>query len=325
MAINPMQKRARRSAIQGALITLIIMLIVVLFLIREMRALNDAKEALEQANSEVFVAAEDLKSGVAINFDEDFILETVRTKVDTETVISSDDWEFTNDDGEITAKYAEDGTQIYKTLKMKIDVPAGTIVTKAMVYEEGEELEASTRIQEYNMISLPSNLKNGDHVDIRLTMPTGQDYIILSKKEVIGTTATGLWIKVNQEEILTMNNAIVESYILPGSRLYALPYIEAGMQDAAVPTYQVGGAVLSLVAKDPNITDIAKQELAARYDSDIRVNNFEIPLSTYVTQQQDRDSRVQSGFQEELQKIQTDRAAFVESLEGTEEIGYSGE
>lgn len=323
MAINPMQKRARRAAIQGALITLIIMLVVVLFLVREMKSLNDAKEALEQANSKVFVAADDLKSGVAITFDEDFIMETVRTNVDPTTVISSDDWEFTDENGDIVPKYAEDGTQIYKTLKMKIDVPAGTIVTKEMVYEEGNETSSSDRIQEYNMIVLPSTLKNGDFIDIRLTMPTGQDYIVLSKKEVLGTTDTGIWIKVNEEEILTMNNAIVESYILTGSKLYAIQYIEAGMQEASVPTYQVGGDVLQLVAKDPNITDTAKSELAARYDSELRVNNFEIPLSTYVTQQEDRDSKVKAGFNEEIQKVKEDRAEFVKSLEGTDEIGYN--
>ena len=49
MAINPMQRRARNSFIQGALISLVLMLIVVLFLVREMRSINDAKEAFSDA------------------------------------------------------------------------------------------------------------------------------------------------------------------------------------------------------------------------------------------------------------------------------------
>ena len=323
MAINPMQRRARNSFIQGALLALLIMLIVVLLLVREIKSINDAKEALEQANSTVYVATSDLKSGETITIDEDFTMETVRTNVDPATVISMDDWEFTNDQGEIVPKYTEDGTQYYKTMRMKIDVPAGTIVTKAMIYEDGYERDASERIQEYNMIALPSNLKNGDHIDIRLTMPTGQDYIVLSKKEVEGTTNTGLWLKVTEQEILTMNNAIVESYILPGSKLYAIPYTEAGIQEAAATTYQVGAAVIDLIDKNPNITAEAKANLYARYDATVRVNYFDIPLTTYVTEQQDRDSAVQGGFQSELQKIQEDRAAFIESLAGTEEIGYT--
>lgn len=323
MAINPMQRRARNSFIQGALITLVLMLIVVLFLVREMRSINDAKEALEQANSKAYVALTDLKSGETITLEEDFTMETVRTNVSKDEVISADDWEFYDDDGNVTPKYAEDGTQIYKTIKIKVDVPAGTIVTKNMIYEEGYETEDSERIQEYNMIVLPSTLKNGDHVDIRLTMPTGQDYIVISKKEVIGTTDTGLWIKVTEDEILTMNNAIVESYILPGTKLYAIPYTEAGMQKEATPTYQVGLEVKNLMDRDPNITQRAREELAAIYNGDLRTYYFDMPLNLYVQEQEDRDSSVQAGFQEEIQKVQEDRAAFVEELEGTEDIGFN--
>lgn len=323
MAINPMQRRARNSFIQGALLSLVLMLIVVLFLVKEMRSINDAKEALENANTTVYVAAKDLKSGETINFDEDFVMETVRTNVDKGEIISADDWEFYDEDDVIQPKYAEDGTQIYKTIKIKVDIPTGTIVTKDMIYEEGYQTEDSERIQEYNMIVLPSTLKNGDHIDIRLTMPTGQDYIVLSKKEVIGTTDTGLWIKVTEDEILTMNNAIVESYILPGTKLYAIQYTEAGMQKEAIPTYQVGLEVKNLMDRDPNVTQRAREELAAIYNGDLRTYYFDVPLNLYVQEQEDRDSSVQSGFQEEIQKVQEDRAAFVEELAGTEEIGYN--
>lgn len=323
MAINPMQRRARNSFIQGALLSLVLMLIVVLFLVKEMRSINDAKEALENANTTVYVAAKDLKSGETINFDEDFVMETVRTNVDKGEIISADDWEFYDEDDVIQPKYAEDGTQIYKTIKIKVDIPTGTIVTKDMIYEEGYQTEDSERIQEYNMIVLPSTLKNGDHIDIRLTMPTGQDYIVLSKKEVIGTTDTGLWIKVTEDEILTMNNAIVESYILPGTKLYAIQYTEAGMQKEAIPTYQVGLEVKNLMDRDPNVTQRAREELAAIYNGDLRTYYFDVPLNLYVQEQEDRDSSVQSGFQEEIQKVQEDRAAFVEELAGTEEIGYT--
>ena len=118
MAINPMQRRARNSFIQGALLSLVLMLIVVLFLVKEMRSINDAKEALENANTTVYVAAKDLKSGETINFDEDFVMETVRTNVDKGEIISADDWEFYDEDDVIQPKYAEDGTQIYKTINL---------------------------------------------------------------------------------------------------------------------------------------------------------------------------------------------------------------
>ena len=120
-----------------------------------------------------------------------------------------------------------------------------------------------------------------------------------------------------------MNNAIVESYILPGSKLYALQYIEAGMQNAAIPTYHVGKEIKDLMDRDPNITQKARDELAAIYNGDLRTYYFDVPLSTYVVDQQSRDGAVQSGFQAEIQKVKEDRAASVESLAGTEEIGYT--
>ena len=66
---------------------------------------------------------------------------------------------------------------------MKIAVPSGTIVTKDMIQDSTDLLSDTQRIQEYNMILLPSHLKNGDYVDIRLSLPNGQDYIVLSKKK----------------------------------------------------------------------------------------------------------------------------------------------
>lgn len=314
MAINPMQRRARNSFIQGALITLVIMLVVVLWLVREMRSINDAKEALEKANTKVLVAADDLKSGETINFDEDFMMETVRTNVPTGDIIGQDDFELKDDEGNLIGE---------KELKMKIDVPAGTIVTKKMVYEANNKTEDSDRIQEYNMIVLPSKLKNGDFIDIRLTMPSGQDFIVLPKKEVIGTTETSLWIKVNEQEILTMNSAIVEAYVLPGTKLYAIPYVEAGMQNASIQTYQVGKEIVYLIEKNPNILPEAINNFRSEYDSELRVGYIDSQLFNYQVEQENRDSAVKSGFQEEIQAIREDRAEFVKSLEGTEEIGFN--
>ena len=120
-----------------------------------------------------------------------------------------------------------------------------------------------------------------------------------------------------------MNNAIVESYIIPGSKLYATQYPEAGVQEAAVPTYNVSGAVLDLINSDPNISETARQELWNRYNANVRVTYFEPTLATYIQEPEDRDSAVEGGFQEEVESIQAARESFVDSLEGTEDIGYT--
>ncbi len=43
--------------------------------------------------------------------------------------------------------------------------------------------------------------------------------------------------------MLTMSNAMIESYIMPSSKLHAVRYVEPGIQVAAIPTYPVSQAV----------------------------------------------------------------------------------
>ena len=173
MAMNPMQRRARNSFLIGFLVSLIIMALVVLALLYRIKSINDAKEAIEQLQRKVYVAASDLKSGEIIDFNTDFKMDTVQTTMDLTNVIDETDFQFLDSDGNIQIKYYDDGTEKPKEVMMKIDVPAGTIVTKDMIVATGEEITNTQRIQEYNMIVLPSQLKNGDYVDIRLSLPNG--------------------------------------------------------------------------------------------------------------------------------------------------------
>lgn len=321
MAVNPMQRRARNSFLVGFLVALVLMAIVVLLLIYQIKSLTQLKQQLESERVEVYVASSDLKSGQTVDLDNDFVMETVKTSVDQSQIISSDDFEFKNEKGEVVEKLNDDGSILKKQMNMKIDVPAGTIVTKDMIVEAGEETTSTQRIQEFNMIILPTRLKNNQYIDIRITLPTGQDYIVLSKKKVLGCTASSIWLKIDEEELLTMNNAIVEAYRISGSKLYALPYIEAGIQEATVPTYTVSREVYDLINNDPNITQRARQELSDRYNTDIRNNHFVPALAPYVDS---GDSIVEGKVREEVQNLNAGRQQFIESLEGSDEVGYGG-
>ena len=320
MAMNPMQRRARNSFFIGVLLTLIIMSFVVITLSMRIKTINEEKEALKALQVQCYVAADDLESGETITLEEDFTMATVQTTIDQSTLISQDDYEYFDSEGNIEVRYNEDGTQKYKELVMRIDVPAGAFVTKDMFIEADEEVASTERIQEYNMILLPSQLKNGDYVDIRLSLPTGQDYVVLSKKKVLGTDATGIWFYMDEEEMLTINNAIVESYVIAGSKLYATQYTDPGMQKASATTYTVSGAVLTMIQNSPNITQEAKDNLWLRYDSVGRTTNIETLLDKY---RDSMNSIVQSKTQEEASKVQAARQSYVESLAGTEDIGFT--
>lgn len=321
MAMNPMQRRARNSFLIGFLVSLIIMALVVLFLLYRIKSINEAKEALEALQVQVYVATEDLESGAVVSL-ENLTLDTVQTRMDTSKVVSIEDFEYTDSNG--NSIYNEDGSTVQKEMSVKIDVPAGTIITKDMIAEYGNETTNDQRIQEFNMILLPSQLKNDDYIDIRFQLPTGEDYIVLSKKKVISTTQDAVWMKLSEEEILTVGNAIVEAYAMMGSKLYAIEYTEPGLQVAATPTYPVSETVLNLINNDPNILEKARNALWARYydqEQSIQRNNKINPAI-----EQDADARaasVESGNQDEITKVQAAREEYVNLLDGTGEIGTS--
>lgn len=319
MAMNPMQRRARNSFLIGFLVALIIMAVVVLLLLYKIKGLNESLDSLKAKQSVVYVANADLRSGEILNFDEDFKTETVQTTVLSSEVISADDWDFYDQDGNMVTKLNDDGSEKKKEIMLKVDVPAGTIVTKDMITEVENETKDSDRIQEYNMLVLPSRLRNGDYIDIRLLLPSGKDYIVLSKKQVLGCNDTTIWLKVSEEEILLLNNAIVEAYTINGSKLYASIYAEAGMQNSAQSTYLASTEVMALIMKDPNIVSEASTALWNRYDITERNQNFDAAIEPYRTSQ---DASVATGHNTEVSSIKAARQQFVSDLEGTEDVGY---
>lgn len=323
MAMNPMQRRARNSFLIGFLVALIIMALVVVFLLQKIKSINEAKEAIEQLQKTVYVAADDLESGQIITLEDNFLFSKVQTSMDLTEIISEEDFQETDADGNIELN--ENDEPIQKEIMMKINVPAGTIVTKDMIVATGEEMADSQRITEYNMILLPSHLKNGDYIDVRLSLSTGQDYVVLSKKRVYGTTEQAVWLKLNEDEILTLNNAIVEAYVLKGAKLYAFQYVEPGMQEAASITYVPTEDVASMIAKSPNVTEEARNALYTRINSmsEVRAGQIGPALSKAEEDGVVPGSAVETGVSEEIEKIKSARQAFVSELEGTEDIGYS--
>ena len=307
MAMNPMQRRARNSFLIGFLVALIVMAVVVLLLVNKLKDEQSKYAALDAKimKNTIYVTTRDLNSGdIVTSSDIDLGPEIITTVPESEIVSPVD----------LADEEDEDKRAI-----IRVDVPAGQIITKDMIELQSEKTTNSDRIAEYNMFILPSTLKNGDYIDIRLLLPSGKDYIVLPKKRVLGCNATTIWLKVTEDEILLLNNAIVESYTISGSKLYASLYAEAGLQDAATSTYLPSADVMALIIKDPNILNEAKMGLNSRYDLDTRVSTFDAALEPYKSTQ---DSIVASKNSEEVSSIRSARQGFVSSLEGTEEIGY---
>lgn len=286
MAINPMQRKARNSFLIGFLIPTLILGAVIGILIYQ----KDQEQKEQEANSEkVYMLVNNIESGVPI------------TAADIKQVKVSTDVNM--DKGKVaTLDY------ITENNIARINLCKGVILSTDMLTKADENTE-DLKIQEYNMVLLPTDLAKNDYVDLRIRFANGQDYIIVSKKRVLSSSANTIFLKMTEAEILTMSNAIVESYMAIGSLIYADKYENAGTQQAATPTYNVSREVLGLINENPNITNEARGHLWERYKTDRRAEIDNI-LSTV----EDKATSVSEGIEQQVEKQEAERARYIESL-----------
>jgi len=112
---------------------------------------------------------------------------------------------------------------------------------------------------------------------------------------------------LNEDEILTMSSAIVEAYMMTGSKLYAVTYTEAGNQEQATGTYYPSSTVVELMNSDPNITKKATEGLNAN----IRNGSYQNMINQY---QEGGLENIESGIAEEITKSIQSRQQYVDGL-----------
>lgn len=203
--------------------------------------LLDTKRILEEETVEVEVLNRAYKAGELISTVDLTTVMVPRSEVPDSSALTKE---------ELAGKY------------VKVDLPEKSPLTTSVVYEE-EITPADLRNQEFRLIELPSKLGQGDYVDVRIKFPSGQDYIVLSKKKVEDLQNGTIWYEMNEREILTMTGAIVDAYINDAS-IYALTYVDPGVQNKAYVTYPANKEVLDLIDSDPNIVEKATTELERR-------------------------------------------------------------
>ena len=137
---------------------------------------------------------------------------------------------------------------------MRSDMKQNTILTESLYYEE-KDYPDDMRLLEYTVVNLPQKLDVNEFVDLRIMLPTGSDYIVLSKKRVIDLQRPTrnpkniIWFHALEEEILRMTSAIVDASFVDGAILYAVPYVAPDVQDEAIQTYPPNIEVQNLIIK----------------------------------------------------------------------------
>ncbi|WP_059052974.1 SAF domain-containing protein [Paenibacillus senegalimassiliensis] len=202
--------------------------------------LEDLREVARKEMAEGWVVTREIVAGHPVKQED---LKLVKLPVDSipADVLSAEK--------KITGKYA------------KVSLQPRTLLTETLLYEE-EPTPDDLRWREMSFVQLPSLLERSDVVDIRIQFPTGQDYILLSKKKVEELASGTVTLTIGETEILSLSSAIVDAYLHKAS-IYALAYVEPYLQKKPVPTYPSNEAVMQLIKKDPNIVKQAEAVLSA--------------------------------------------------------------
>ncbi len=205
----------------------------------------------------------------------------------------------------------------------KIALSKNTVLTSSAVSRSDEKTQNDIRKVEYNMILLPTQLESETYIDVRLRLPNGKDLIVTSHKQIEIPEIDGveslntMRLNLSETEILTLSCAIIESYKIPGSYLYAIEYIEPGMQEAAIPTYLPDDETINLIHRDPNCVETAKQAIFARNDNSDLKGAVRNPVNSELNaNSEDAADNAVDKVQEEIDKMQEERQIYLESLGG---------
>jgi hypothetical protein len=136
----------------------------------------------------------------------------------------------------------------------KYNITANTPITANMLTTD--ILSADIREQEINTVLMPSDLEEGNYVDIRIMFANGTDYIVLPEKQVEKISGQTMWFKLNEYERSILNCAIVDSFLNKGTKLYATKYAD--------PESQIKGSTqMGQIEKNTRgyISDLIKAEL----------------------------------------------------------------
>ncbi len=298
MATNPMQRKARNSILLGIVIGLIIGGIVIALLFMQLTKLQQEMKEQKQATKQVYVLAKDVKSGDKI--DSSMLVQ----KAAIQDVIPTD---------YITLNDITDNTIA------KLDLTKGCVLSKALIQKSNEKITSDLRRQEYNMIVLPQRLEVGSYIDIRIRLEDGQDFIVISKKEVLDVTEDTIWMNLYEEETLLMSNAIVEAYQMPGAKLYATTYVEPGNQTNANVTYFPSNEVINLINADSNITNEARTALAARYTDALKAKRAQSINSQLNAHSEEAQENIHSNVEQEITNSKDARKEYIDSLNASVE------
>lgn len=221
--------------------------------------ISDLETSLSEIGELVpaYVVASDVPSGKQIE-------ESDVTQIDVPLSMSDN---LVQDYDELIGKY------------FKLGMTAGTVITSNAIYEE--VITPDMRYYDVMVDVMPIGLQVGSFVDIRIKNSNGSDRIGISHRQVAQINGNCLKLILTEEDILMFSGMLSDNVFLQGtlefkgirdenndgkvdnkdttkidcgdSYIYAVEYVEGGVQDRAAKFYSPNKVVRYLLTVDPNI------------------------------------------------------------------------
>ena len=307
MAMNPMQRKIRNSFLFGFLVAVIIAAVVVALLYMRVKGLKEEIVKIQKENEvalvQVYAVTQDVQKDEILTASEDadqkFALISVPAQQVPDNAITQ---------ANLDELYKDENSDEYQ-MTAKLDLSKNTVLTTDMIEKSSES--GTFRMGEYTMITLPSKLNAGDYIDIRIAYPTSADFVVLSKVKVQDSNTNTIWLKLAESQMLLLNEAIIESYIVDGTKLYASQYVDAAQVELNA-TYVPNSTVASLIQAN-SFTDYDKALIDDSNKDVMDIRKYiESVLSKYT--EDEKTDKVKEGFTTEKTTVQAAREALMGDL-----------
>ena len=161
----------------------------------------------------------------------------------------------------------------------KYNIPANIPLVNSMFSDQIVSIDE--RIQEISTVNLPTDLVNGDYIDIKIKMASGLEYVVLPQVKVEDIRGTTVFLHLNEEDLYYLNSAIVDTYLSEGgSVLYGVRYVD--------PTTQI--------KIDDKTADMARLTLSKKIEQDVANGTvaLTVPSEVEITEEENTTSNEQT-------------------------------
>ena len=140
----------------------------------------------------------------------------------------------------------------------KIDILPGTILSSDMLMEEKQTTE-KVYSRDLTFESVPVSTVVGDYIDIRIILPNGEEYVVLSHEQIMRLYETTITIHVSEEENAILNAVFADLGSYQGYvYAYMTKYLEPGKDTDTVAFYPVQHEMENYILFNPNIKDTTR-------------------------------------------------------------------